>query len=91
MEKITYSTYWGYQQPEAVEAFQNQFKKDTGVTLEVISVAKDRWQDKVAAMFVSGMPRTARCWRPPPTSPCRSRDTWHPSTPTSTSTPASSS
>jgi putative aldouronate transport system substrate-binding protein len=54
MEKITYSTYWGYQVPEAVEAFQNQFKKDTGVTLEVISVAKDRWQDKIAAMFVSG-------------------------------------
>lgn len=54
MTKITYSTYWGYQVPEAVAAFQNLFKKDTGVDLEVISVAKDRWQDKVAAMFVSG-------------------------------------
>ena len=54
MEKITYSTYWGYQQPEAVEAFQNQFKKDTGITLEVISVAKDRWEDKITAMFVAG-------------------------------------
>jgi putative aldouronate transport system substrate-binding protein len=54
MDKITYSTYWGYQTPEPVAAFQALFKKDTGVTLEVISVAKDRWQDKVQAMFVSG-------------------------------------
>ncbi len=48
MDKITYSTYWGYQHPEAVAAFEDLFKKDTGVTLEVISVAKDRWQDKIA-------------------------------------------
>lgn len=54
MTKITYSTYWGYQTPEPVAAFQALFKKDTGVDLEIISVAKDRWQDKIAAMFLSG-------------------------------------
>jgi putative aldouronate transport system substrate-binding protein len=54
MEKITYSTYWGYQTPEPVAAFEALFKKDTGVTLEVISVAKDRWEDKITAMFVAG-------------------------------------
>jgi len=54
MDKITYGTWIFYQNPDKEAAFEAQFKKDTGVTLELVNFAKARWEDKVQALYVSG-------------------------------------
>jgi len=54
MEKITYGTWIYYQNPDSETALEAIFKKDTGVTLEVMSFAKDRWEDKLQALYMSG-------------------------------------
>jgi ABC-type glycerol-3-phosphate transport system substrate-binding protein len=54
MEKITYSCYYYYQLPDAQKAFEDYFLETTGVEMEVVSVPKDDWEDKIRAMMVSG-------------------------------------
>jgi putative aldouronate transport system substrate-binding protein len=54
MEKITYGTYHFYQRPEEEQAYCAAFKKDTGVTLEIVNFAKTDWDVKLQAMLVSG-------------------------------------
>lgn len=54
MDKITYGTWHFYQNPDKEAAWEAQFKKDTGVTLEIVNFTKDKWDDKIKAMYMSG-------------------------------------
>jgi putative aldouronate transport system substrate-binding protein len=54
MDTITYGTWIYYQNPDSEAAFEALFKKNTGVTLDVVSFAKASWEDKVRALYMSG-------------------------------------
>ncbi|NSW89247.1 MAG: extracellular solute-binding protein [Firmicutes bacterium] len=54
LDKITFATWVFYTIPEVAEVLEKLFKEDTGVELEIVHFAKDNWEDKLNALFLSG-------------------------------------